>query len=382
MPDNTSESDFPRRYYLLDILRGLASLAVVLSHYRHFFFTGPGTPSETITLSMQPFYLVFRPFYENGLNAVYLFFSLSGFIFFHLYHTRVKDREISPGKFFILRFSRLYPLHFLTLIIVAVLQLVSLDVVGDYTIYPYNDLKHFLLNLTFTSHWGFQDGWSFNAPVWSVSIEVLLYGVFFGFARKFGKSIWAAALMVVVGVLIMLLSRPIGLGVLCFFLGGLSSLVYEALRGSKLVLAEYISISVGAFLGALLMYYLSPLDAGAWPARLALYIIVFPTLILALACIQDWDHRLGHRMRAIGDITYSTYLLHFPLQVCIILSISYFGLSVNFLSLPAFFGFLVAVVVIGMLSFKYVEMPSQKYLRGAGQRLLARLDPAVQKNPR
>jgi len=48
---------FPKHLYLLDILRGLASLAIVIWHYQHFFFVAPGEPSETFIRSDQPLIL-------------------------------------------------------------------------------------------------------------------------------------------------------------------------------------------------------------------------------------------------------------------------------------------------------------------------------------
>jgi peptidoglycan/LPS O-acetylase OafA/YrhL len=34
------EKNTPTRFYSLDVLRGLAALAVVLYHWQHFFYTG------------------------------------------------------------------------------------------------------------------------------------------------------------------------------------------------------------------------------------------------------------------------------------------------------------------------------------------------------
>jgi len=81
--------------------------------------------------------------------------------------------SIGAWQFFVLRFSRLYPLHFATLIFVATLQLGSLSLDGYSIVYPCNDVYHFVLNLFFASVWGFEQCASFNAPVWSVSVEVV-----------------------------------------------------------------------------------------------------------------------------------------------------------------------------------------------------------------
>ena len=96
------------------------------------------------------------PLYTKGWLAVDLFFSLSGFIFYWLYARRVAEIEISATKFMQLRFSRLYPLHLATLLIVVFLQMVSMNSRGSYFVYSNNDIYHFVLNLLFASSWGFE----------------------------------------------------------------------------------------------------------------------------------------------------------------------------------------------------------------------------------
>ena len=95
---------------------------------------------------------------------------------------------MSGKEFFLLRFSRLYPLHFITLIIVCLLQLYSIKKTGSYIVYSNNDLKHFLLNLFFISGWGGYEGPSYNAPIWSVSLELFAYICFFYFQNIFIKK--------------------------------------------------------------------------------------------------------------------------------------------------------------------------------------------------
>lgn len=92
-----------RRLTCLNGLRGLACSCVAFFwHYQHF------TPNHF------PFsYLAYWP-YHYGWIAVEFFFLLSGFIFFYKYSNLISNNAISFKKFFILRFSRLYPLHFVT----------------------------------------------------------------------------------------------------------------------------------------------------------------------------------------------------------------------------------------------------------------------------
>src|SRR5262249_47299325 len=138
-----------------------------------------GTVAGHIDVAEFPAAQFLRFFYEQGGKAVSLFFVISGFVFYWLYSRAVASTRIGAQEFALLRFSRLYPLHLATLLIVAALQPLYLSATGSYFIYAYNDAKHFVLNLFFASFWGLQSDQSFNGPSWSISIEILLYAVFF-----------------------------------------------------------------------------------------------------------------------------------------------------------------------------------------------------------
>ena len=107
----------PRHLYSLDVARGIAALSVVLWHWSHFR-DGGGLGVENAS-NEGPLYGLFFLFYERGALAVDFFFSLSGFVFFWLYRDRLLRGEVGGWDFFLLRFSRLYPLHLLTLLVTA-----------------------------------------------------------------------------------------------------------------------------------------------------------------------------------------------------------------------------------------------------------------------
>jgi hypothetical protein len=169
------------RFYSLDALRGVAALCVVFWHWQHFFYAG--TKPGHVDLARLPFERWFHLAYVRGELAVDLFFCLSGFIFYWLYADRVSRRTITGGHFAWLRFSRLYPLHLATLALVAVGQRWMMKTQGCYFVYDQNDKLHFAYNLFLVSGWGVERGFSFNGPIWSVSVEVFLYGLFFAACR-------------------------------------------------------------------------------------------------------------------------------------------------------------------------------------------------------
>ncbi|HEX4860350.1 MAG TPA: hypothetical protein VFV07_03880, partial [Rhizomicrobium sp.] len=91
---------------------------------------------------------------------------------------------------------------------------------------------------------------------------------------------------------------------------------------------------------------------------------VSPVTILALALGEQVLGTSWQRLSFLGDISYSTYLLHFPMQLVLALVAVHFALT------PAFFENWVALVVfyavligLGLLSFHFFERPLQKMLR-------------------
>lgn len=354
------------RYYLLDVLRGAASLAVVLSHYQHFFYVAPGELALTFTPEIQPVFFILQPFYLYGGYAISLFFVLSGFVFFAQYLTNIGSGRVGPWRFFVLRFSRLYPLHVATLLLVAGLQWVSRSIDGQAVVYPCNDLYHFMLNLFFVSHWGLQRCWSFNAPVWSVSVEVLLYILFFVFAWIVPRLTWtpltAALCAGAVGVLLHFypgntigaLSMPI----LCFYAGGIVYLLLD-----RLLIARWQPLHiVGAALGTIAIAA-AVMSATARGRVFISYGMVFPAVIMMLAAMQQSRDELGKQIRILGDITYSTYLMHFPLQLSLLLAAKAGFVAIDYSAPGALVMFLALLIAISVPTYYLFEKGAQAYLR-------------------
>ena len=216
-----SNKTWPNHLYTLDVSRGFAALSVVLWHWQHFAYKG-NSLSHDFVREGQPLYGMLRLFYQRGSAGVEYFFLLSGLIFFWLYRESIPNKAVSAKTFAVQRFSRLYPLHFVTLLVVAVLQVLYVSREGNSFVYPFNDTYHFFLNLGFASKWGLEKGWSFNAPVWSISIEILLYAVFFlsAFFCKGGLLFSISVSIASSFILFFVNSNPIFNGLALFFLGG------------------------------------------------------------------------------------------------------------------------------------------------------------------
>lgn len=345
------------RLYILDTLRGIAALCVVFWHWQHFFYVG-NSPSD-FDPTRQPFYTALAPLYQHGGLAVQLFFSISGFVFFWLFAQGVATRRVNARNFAVDRFSRLYPLHLLTFAAVGALQFVYSNSHTGFFVYPFNDAYHALLNLLLVPAWGFERGWSFNAPIWSVSVEVLLYTLFYVICLA-GRWRWLfTAIAFVAGLMLYPDNYKIGSGLLCFFAGGLAYGVLCELR-------KWLG-SGPAFLAACCI------ASASWGWQIGFYDAINPTLVICLcfpatlaalaAAGLHWPGLL--RSTAwVGDISYASYLLHFPLQIAFALALDGLGYArENFYSPGLMLAFFAVLIPLSLACHKWFERPVQRYLR-------------------
>lgn len=375
----------PVHLHSLDALRGIAALVVVGFHYPNFMMAGEALPPSFVWAEL-PFYRYIPLVFDKGLLAVDLFFTLSGFVFFWLYSARIACGDLKPGKFFLLRFSRLYPLHIATLLAVALLQwqYARMHPEAPFFVVRVNDAYHFVLHLFFASNWLPSFGYTFNSPVWSVSIEVLLYAIFFVFCRFVPIRAYVLATIAAFGWWFLYRDNThLGRGVGSFFAGGLTYLAYARLVESDSRdrwCAGLLAVAVATW--AVGLFGLST-DWSFVPASLAnrtRYFPVacmFPVTVLALALV-DARADVGKRLAWLGDISYSTYLLHFPLQLVFVMLADASGVGRSIFHSPwTFLAFFAVLVPVAWLSYHAFERPAQDALRrlheGMGSR---RLSPA------
>lgn len=304
-----------QRLHALDALRGVAALAVVFWHWQHFFFVG-SLPDPQFVRTDQPFYRALQIFYLHGDLAVDLFFLLSGFVFFWLYSDAIGEGRIGGRRFFWLRFSRLYPLHAATLCLVAAGQHYFETSFGRPFVYPCQDTWHFVLNVLLVPSIGLERCLSYNAPIWSVSVEVVLYASFFLVCwLRIGRP-WVLLGLSAAGFLVMNhYYVPLSRGVGAFFLGGCTCWLYQRLNWSGRVRALAAAMLGGIALAgwSLVLVHpdLSTIAAGVGlpsiPARTPI-VTLFPVTVLALALMESefaWLPRIFEKLSILGDISYS-----------------------------------------------------------------------------
>ena len=87
--------------------------------------------------------------------------------------------------------------------------------------------------------------------------------------------------------------------------------------------------------------------------------------VLALALDEQILGGRYGRLSALGDISYSTYLIHIPLQMSLALAALSLGIKpMQFMSPWAMLAFFAVLIGLGTLSFRYFERPLQRFIRG------------------
>jgi peptidoglycan/LPS O-acetylase OafA/YrhL len=348
----------------IEAIRFVSAVAVLFWHYQHFTFIA----DEPVGFdrARQPFYAVFAPLYDFGNHGVEIFWCLSGFIFFWKYRESIEARLVSGHTFLVLRVSRLYPLHLVTLLLVTLLQPAYRAVTGHFYVYQENDPTHFIAQLFLATDWGFLSGYSFNGPIWSVSIEVFIYGFFFALLRTLGGALpitlFLTALFAV-GHATHLLPYQLSKGLLFFFLGGstahvhtLASRMRPIALGGDLVAAAAV---VGGLGGSLLALQ------GTLPAihPTVLLLAVCPAVIFLVVRHLPLRGAAGRIAETAGSLTYSSYLVHFPLQLAIATAYRFLGVPIPLYSPFFFLAFFGSTLGLSRLLYSHLEMPAQRMLR-------------------
>lgn len=379
-----------RRYHALDSWRGIAACLVATFH---FVTSG---------------YLSALPFIRNSYLFVDFFFVLSGFVIAANYRQRILD-GFPLGRFFWLRFARLYPLHLFLLVLFFVPELgryLSGDPVGQPPFTLDRSVPALVANLFLVHSLGLFDRTTWNHPSWSISLEAGTY-VLFALAlvlQRFLKPPKAVSSTVIAAVLI---GCPLVIGeysthgmdttfdygifrsVLGFTLGAIMHRLSErrgerpeaeayadserSTRATLLELASVVTVFVYVSFAAKTKLSIA-----------APFVFCFPVIVFAEEAGLLSAFLLRRSFLALGAWSYSIYLVHLFVQQRLLdlghwlqdsLGISLFrGLEVNsqVIQVPgaerwqgdvATLLMLATLVAVSALSYRFIEVPWRIRLR-------------------
>lgn len=345
-------------------IRGLACMAVVLSHLSLVFYPylhrdkQSGLPNYEFT-----YYLHHSPFnfIYSGNAAVYVFFVLSGFVLSYAIQNKGQNTERKILSMSIKRYPRL-----------AIPALLS--------VLMYWACFHLNLNVHNASIWAarfgtqtgsifdaFYDGTirsfifgksNYNWVLWTMQVE--LFGSFLIFLLNYlilKNRILTLIVAIISTILSVLISLKFALGITCFVLG-----MFIYFYGKKislklslpiLILGLYLAGTHNTSYSYQWIYGLFGNNSYAWMTVVSAPLIVYPILMseeISKALDKKW-------LVFLGKLSFSIYLLH-------LLIIYLIGLPLYNLMLPVF-GFLISSIIASILTITVsilVAIPYSHYV--------------------
>jgi peptidoglycan/LPS O-acetylase OafA/YrhL len=353
-----------KRLKALDGIRGIAAVIVAfIWHYQHF-------SPETYPFSKA----LYWP-YHFGWIMVDLFFILSGFIFFNVYRNKVSSHSLSFKDFSILRFSRLYPLHWLMLIVVLAVQVFrKLNGLPSFPSHYSRNIVYFLLNIPMLQNGWLTTAFSYNAPAWSISIEIMMYLLFFAVfynTNETKKHMLYCLLLIYLGIIITFsgddkafFNGQVSRGLIGFFIGCITGEIYEYCGKNKkqgAVFSAFCSVAVLLLITVPAIFGYEVLQNWA----IVYTFCFFPAFIFVVLRVKILSAVFSIKpLVYLGNLSYGIYLLHYPLQLVTKTIDEYCNLGINYSSKIFFIGFSLATIIISHFIYCYYEMPVQNYIRG------------------
>jgi peptidoglycan/LPS O-acetylase OafA/YrhL len=356
-------------------LRGFGAIAVMYVHFSYAY-----------DAAGQRYYI--EKLFPNFGVLLEIFFVLSGFIISYIYAEKFADRTRYDTfvKFIWARFSRLYPVHILTLALyvgTVAIKYVSPALAGMQTA-PFFDEQNnaytLLTNILIIHAWGLHHQLSWNYLSWAVSAEFAAYLVFPILCLIIGHGRW-------IGTLALIAAAFTGYFIFNHIYGDLNVPGYNgAVRcicGFSLGVALYTLSPLMKRVPLSGIHLLQLLSAAAvvWGFAAAdnqiLIIVAIAALVLATSENRGWLHPilLWGPFQSIGYMSFTIYMVHAvagralkPVAVYIpqLLNIGVTGWFpiVEMLVKMAF------AVAVAYPVYRYFELPMRNRLSHPPQRLM------------
>jgi len=354
----------PRKLDQLTFTRFIAALSVVLYH---------GGRKLGV--------LAHLPMLTSGPTAVGYFYVLSGFVMALVYHR--PGARFNFREYWLARFSRIYPVYSLSFALTCFYYLDILSKVKADKIWA---------NVFLYQAWFVEYSQSFNIAAWSLSVEIFFYLilpfiVIFAPRLSARKVIWLSLLFWALSQIIqsvltvgyhndmreMLNYFP--LFHLNAFLIGVAGGIWFVSDSSRQPLSRPLNLIL--LLGSLSMVLLllgwrdlTRSFPGSFSLDDGLLAPLFLIIILTLAMdTSRLSQILSHSwLVLLGDASYALYILHIPIRWLTEKYLAVANISVDYNLVYCLY--VLAVIGISILVFKYVERPARDWLRMNPNKLL------------
>jgi peptidoglycan/LPS O-acetylase OafA/YrhL len=170
----------------------------------------------------------------------------------------------------------------------------------------------------------------------------------------------SALLNVVVILLCMNVSGQVFLCLSFFYAGGLAAIFRRAIAGTTIRVAiEYLGWLALAMASVSLVILRSEMPISDW----MFFVTYTPLLLFCISGEITLPARVQAGIEAAGNMTYSSYLLHFPIQLLIALGFTISGSPIPFYDGWFFAAFVTLAALASYFTYRYFELPAQIFLR-------------------
>lgn len=344
----------------LEALRFICACSVLIFHYRHFYYVADRAIGYVA--SQQPFYRFLWPLYDYGFYSVQMFWCISGFIFYWKYKNAIITHTLSLRDYFILRLSRLYPLHILTLFCVCLGQSLNYAEHNTYFVYVKNDTYYFILNLALMQNWIHTET-NFNGPLWSISIETFVYLIFYLALRISGCFIVNIGLILICFCIATFfqIGHFLLQCIIFFYLGTFSAYVFKWMQGNKYQISVTYISRVLAITIPLITYAFNRDTINDFEVIWLMFYA--PLAIYVCADFAPRNKYVTEIILHAGNMTYTSYAIHFPLQLIAHLIILRFHMLVAYQSAAFFLAYISIALILAYVTYYYFELPMQNIIR-------------------
>lgn len=363
----------PRHFSGLDLVRGLAALAVLVYHVDFMF-------GQRKTLL------------SGGYTAVDLFFILSGFVIAATYEAAVVSGRIDFWGLAKRRFARLYPLYLATTVVGIFVMTARFRANFGYLDAPAL-LVSAIANLFFlptpTPVYGGETLFPYNAASWSIFYELVVNAAFFVFFARARSStlvcLWLLAGAGMIATIVQFGGVDVGWGTpnalagfprVCFsFLTG--ALIWRAYQARPWSVTPWLVVAlVTVHLGEMQARLWLPDALKGW-SDMGVVALLLPAIVAAgvgarLGGLPDRGARL------LGDVSYAVYLTQDALIITVAgLTQSLMKAKIYDYSPWAGVIFVPVCLIESYLVFKFFEVPMRRSLRSVGRPRMARANPPL-----